>query len=104
MSNRRHLDVASGDFHPAYVVWELTLRCDHACTHCGSRAGPGRPDELTTTEALGVVEQLAAMRAAEVVLIGGEAYLHGGFLAIVAALRRAGVTPVMTTGGRGVDA
>ena len=31
-----------------YVVWELTLRCDHACTHCGSRAGKDRPDELST--------------------------------------------------------
>src|SRR6202044_1540415 len=36
----------------------------------------------------------------EVVLIGGEAYLHPGFLEIVAALRAAGIRPEMTTGGR----
>ena len=35
-----------------YVVWELTLRCDQPCTHCGSRAGTARPDELSTPEAL----------------------------------------------------
>ncbi len=98
----RRLNVLSTDFHPAYVVWELTLKCDMACTHCGSRAGADRPDELTTKEALGVVEDLAAMRAQEVVLIGGEAYLHEGFFEIVAALDRAGITPTMTTGGRGV--
>jgi radical SAM protein with 4Fe4S-binding SPASM domain len=45
---------------------------------------------------------LAALGAREVVLIGGEAYLHEGFLAVVAALARAGINPTMTTGGKGV--
>src|SRR3954471_12304290 len=88
--------------HPAYVVWELTLRCDQPCTHCGSRAGDARADELSTEEALGVVTMLATKGAKEVVLIGGEAYLHPGFLRIIAALKAAGVRPVMTTGGRGI--
>jgi radical SAM protein with 4Fe4S-binding SPASM domain len=101
---RRRLDVVGQDFFPAYVVWELTLRCDLACRHCGSRAGKARPVELTTEQALEVVEQLSQMGAREVVLIGGEAYLHDGFLSIIEALRDAGVTPVMTTGGRGVTA
>lgn len=100
----RRLDVLQSEPHPRYVVWEITLRCDLACTHCGSRAGPSRPDELTTAEALEVVEQLAAMGASEVVLIGGEAYLHDGFLEITRALKEAGITPVITTGGRGVTA
>ena len=98
----RRLDVLKSDFHPRYVVWELTLRCDLKCTHCGSRAAKARPDELTTEEALDVVAQLAAMGAAEVVLIGGEAYLHAGFLTITRALAEAGVRPTITTGGRGV--
>lgn len=102
--SRRRLNVLSRDFFPAYVVWELTLRCDHACTHCGSRAGVARPDELSTTEALEVVQQLATAGAREVVLIGGEAYLHDGFLEVVAALSAAGIHPTLTTGGRGVDA
>jgi MoaA/NifB/PqqE/SkfB family radical SAM enzyme len=24
---------------PIYVVWELTMKCDQPCQHCGSRAG-----------------------------------------------------------------
>ncbi|MBA3542772.1 MAG: heme biosynthesis protein, partial [Deltaproteobacteria bacterium] len=60
------MNVVSATAFPAYVVWELTLRCDHACTHCGSRAGVARDDELSTDEALGVVDQLAAMGAREV--------------------------------------
>ena len=23
---------------PVYAVWEIAMRCDHACAHCGSRA------------------------------------------------------------------
>lgn len=100
---RRRLDVVQSTLHPRYVVWELTLRCDHACTHCGSRAGVARDGELTTAQALGVVDELAALGTREVVLIGGEAYLHEGFLDIIAALRDRDITPVMTTGGRGLD-
>ncbi len=88
--------------HPAYVVWELTLACDHACTHCGSRAGVARDGELSTDEALAIVGQLAALGTREVVLIGGEAYLHPGFLLIVSALRDHGIAAGLTTGGRGI--
>ena len=101
---QRRESLVPGDHFPAYVVWELTLRCDQPCTHCGSRAGEARPDELSTLEALEVVAQLAAHRTREVVLIGGEAYLHPGFLDIVRALAAAGIRPSMTTGGRGVTA
>jgi MoaA/NifB/PqqE/SkfB family radical SAM enzyme len=89
-------------FHPRYVVWELTLRCDQTCTHCGSRAGDERAKELSTAQALEVVQTLAAMGTREVVLIGGEAYLHPGFLEVVRALREAGIHPAMTTGGMGI--
>ncbi len=100
---QRRLPVA-GQYYPAYVVWELTLRCDQPCAHCGSRAGGQRSDELTTAEALALVEQLAQMGTQEVVLIGGEAYLHSGFLEIIQALAQAKIRPTMTTGGRGITA
>ncbi|MCB9751966.1 MAG: radical SAM protein [Myxococcales bacterium] len=98
----RRLEVLDSEWFPAYVVWELTLRCDQPCRHCGSRAGAARPDELRGREALEVVEQLAAMGAREVILIGGEAYLHDDFLPIVRALKGAGVRVGLTTGGRGI--
>lgn len=99
----RRVDITS-PHRPHYVVWELTLACDQLCTHCGSRAGEARPDELTTAQALDVVEQLARMKAWEVTLIGGEAYLHPGFLDVIRALRKHGIRPTMTTGGRGITA
>jgi radical SAM protein with 4Fe4S-binding SPASM domain len=98
---RRRLPLAGAPC-PVYVVWELTLRCDLRCLHCGSRAGDARVNELTTAEALGVVRQLAAMGTFEVALIGGEAYLHEGFLEIAAAIVAAGMRLTMTTGGQGI--
>jgi radical SAM protein with 4Fe4S-binding SPASM domain len=87
---------------PRYVVWELTLACDQPCTHCGSRAGTAREGELSTLEALELARQLAELGCFECALIGGEAYLHAGFLDVVRELKRLGVRPTMTTGGRGV--
>ena len=60
-------------YKPIYAVWEITLACDLACRHCGSRAGRDRPDELTTEECLDLVDQMAALGVKEVSLIGGEA-------------------------------
>ena len=102
--HRRRLDVVASAPRPVYVVWELTLACDHACTHCGSRAGVARDRELTTAEAVAVAGQLADAGTREVILIGGEAYLHDGFLDVVRALAGRGVTVGLTTGGRGVTA
>ncbi len=87
---------------PIYAVWEITLACDLACRHCGSRAGRQRPDELTTAEALDLVSQMALLGVLETTLIGGEAYLRPDWLDIVRALRSHGIDVTMTTGGRGL--
>jgi len=89
---------------PLYAVWEVTLRCDLACRHCSSRAGRARPDELTTAEALDLVEQLADLGVVEVTLIGGEVYLREDWLVLVEAIRRRGMDCTMVTGGRGLTA
>src|SRR5580658_3547955 len=89
---------------PIYAVWEITLACDLACRHCGSRAGRDRPDELTTAEALDLVDQMADLGVKEVTLIGGEAYLRGDWLDIVRRIRKHGMTCTTTSGGRGLTA
>nr|PZN23790.1 MAG: hypothetical protein DIU78_13285 [Pseudomonadota bacterium] len=88
---------------PIYAVWEITLRCDLACRHCGSRAGHARSEELGTEECLDLVDQMAALGVREVTLIGGEAYLRDDWTEIVRALARHGISVTMTTGGRGID-
>jgi radical SAM protein with 4Fe4S-binding SPASM domain len=91
------------DEPPRVCVWEITLQCDLGCRHCGSRAGKARPDELSTSEALDVVRQLAALGIREVTLIGGEAYLREDWVDIAAAITEAGMTCTMVTGGFGLD-
>lgn len=85
-------------------MWELTLRCDQPCTHCGSRAGAARHRELSTAECVAVAKQLAELGAREVTLIGGEAYLRADLDEIVRALAGAGVVVTMQTGGRALTA
>jgi len=88
----------------AYAVWELTLQCNLGCVHCGSRAGQARAEELSTDEALDMVRQIADAGITEVTLIGGEAFLRADWLIIVQAIRDAGVSCTLTTGGYGISA
>ena len=89
---------------PIYCVWEITLQCDLACRHCGSRAGHKREGELSTEECLDLVRQMAELGVMEVTLIGGEAYLRDDWLEIIRAIRRSGMSCTMTSGGRGMTA
>jgi radical SAM protein with 4Fe4S-binding SPASM domain len=74
------------------------------CVHCGSRAEKARASELTTEEALDLVSQLHEVGIREVTLIGGEAYLRGDWLKVVEAIREAGMSCTLTTGGYGISA
>ncbi|HSN27834.1 MAG TPA: radical SAM protein, partial [Kofleriaceae bacterium] len=93
----RALDAAA---RPILAVWEITLACDLACGHCGSRAGKARPDELTSAEAHDLIDQLAELGVVEVVLIGGESYLRADWCELIAHIARRGMEPLLTTGGR----
>ncbi len=86
-------------FRPALAAWEFTLACDHRCLHCGPRAGEARADELSTDEALRLVDELAELGVGEVVLLGGEAYLRNDFILVIRRIRERGMTCSLTTGG-----
>lgn len=87
----------------SYAVWEITLKCNLGCSHCGSRAGNERQQELSTEEALDLVHQLAEVGIREVTMIGGEAFLRPDWLQIASAIRDAGMLCTMTTGGYGIS-
>ncbi|ACL57904.1 radical SAM/SPASM domain-containing protein [Methylobacterium nodulans] len=89
-----------GSAPPSHAVWEITLRCDLGCRHCGSRAGRARRDELSTDAALDVVAQLADLGLREVTLIGGEFYLREDWDRIAAAITRRGMLCSIVTGAR----
>jgi radical SAM protein with 4Fe4S-binding SPASM domain len=87
---------------PIYAVWEVTLRCDLACLHCGSRAGKSRRDELDTAECVDLIAQMAALGVREVSLIGGEVYLRDDWPALVRAVKDHGMECGIVSGGRGL--
>jgi radical SAM protein with 4Fe4S-binding SPASM domain len=89
---------------PLNAVWELTMKCDQPCAHCGSRAGAARVAELSTAEIVEVGRALARLGCREVSLIGGEAYLRKDILEIVRALADLGLLVSMQTGGRAMTA
>ena len=103
---RRYLPLAAPSNEvapkPFIAVWEVTLRCDLACRHCGSRAGKARPDELSTAECLDLVRQLAGIGTKEVAIIGGEPYLRDDWTEILREIKANGMLPTMVTGGRGM--
>ena len=82
---------------PFNCVWELTLACNLRCTHCGSNAGKARRDELSTIEALSVVDQLAELDCELITLSGGEPTLRDDWDVIARAVHDRGVKVNMVT-------
>ncbi len=73
---RRNDDLlASADFDraPFTVAWEITRACALSCVHCRAVAQPRRdPRELTTAEALAVIDQIRDVGAPILVVTGGD--------------------------------
>lgn len=62
-------------YYPKHAVWEMTLKCNMNCMHCGSRAGKERDNELSINECLDIAQQLIDMGLEYITLIGGEIFL-----------------------------
>lgn len=84
---------------PFIVGWELTLRCNLRCAHCGSSAGQPRPGELTTGEALEICEQFTDLLVQEVDFTGGEPLLRSDWPVIAERLVKLGIQLHVLTNG-----
>ena len=89
---------------PICLTWELTYACNLACAHCLSSSGRRDPRELTTADAMAVVDEIAAMGVFYVNVGGGEPMIRRDFFEIVeyAVSRRVGVK--FSTNGTRIDA
>lgn len=81
------------------VVWEITLKCNARCIHCGSAAGESRDDELSTQEALNICDQLGEIGCKTVNLIGGELFLRSDWNKIIERLIQRNVDVSIITNG-----
>jgi [mycofactocin precursor peptide]-tyrosine decarboxylase / 3-amino-5-[(4-hydroxyphenyl)methyl]-4,4-dimethylpyrrolidin-2-one synthase len=89
---------------PICLTWELTYACNLACRHCLSSSGRRDPRELSTGEAIALVDELADLQVFYVNVGGGEPMIRRDFFQIVehAVERRVGVK--FSTNGTRLDA
>jgi heme b synthase len=86
---------------PRLIAWEVTRACDLACRHCRAVAQPAAdPRQLTTGEALRLVDDIAAFRQPIIlILTGGDPLKRPDIFPIAERASRAGLRVVMSPSG-----
>ncbi len=90
---------------PHVVAWNLTQRCNLACSHCYISAGPWQPreDELTFEEFERISGEILELSpGAMFVLTGGEPLVRSDLEQIAASAVQQGATAVVGTNGVGL--
>jgi len=86
------------------AVWEITLKCNSNCIHCGSKAGNARYDELNTDEALKLVKELHSCGYKGVALMGGEPLIRKDWYQIAKEVKKNKMElSIVTNGLNAVD-
>ena len=80
-------------------LYELTLRCNMNCIHCGSSAGYKRPNELKTEEWNNVSRQLSDLNCKEITLLGGEPFLRKDWYEISKEIKDCGMKIIFMSNG-----
>jgi len=94
-----HLLHYSRDKRPV-VVWTSTRRCNLHCAHCYTdSADRDYPGELSTDEALALVDQLSAAGSPVLLISGGEPLRRPDLLQVAAHARDQGMRVVLSTNG-----
>ena len=88
---------------PICLTWELTYACNLDCVHCLSSSGRRDPRELSTEEALRVIDELRAMQVFYVNIGGGEPMLRRDFFTIIDHATTSGVGVKFSTNGTYID-
>jgi MoaA/NifB/PqqE/SkfB family radical SAM enzyme len=86
-----------------YVSWEITRRCDARCVHCYAESGPevATDRDLSTAEALALIDQLAASGEMILAFSGGEPLLRPDWRELMRrAVGRDLIVTVVTNGSQ----
>jgi AdoMet-dependent heme synthase len=86
---------------PLYVAWEITHRCNARCLHCYSASGPDadQTHDLTTDEALSVIDQLADAGVMVLAFSGGEPIMRRDWAELVGRAVGRGLSVNVGTNG-----
>lgn len=96
-------DLAGADFarQPFVLAWELTRACNLACVHCRAAAQLRRdPAELTTGEALAVIDDIARFDTPPVlILTGGDPMRRPDLVELIGHATARGIACTLTPAG-----
>ncbi|MHA1410377.1 MAG: radical SAM protein [Candidatus Odinarchaeia archaeon] len=76
---------------PFQVVWNVTRKCNLKCKHCYENAGKADPDELTTEEAIEVIDRLANAGVVILAFSGGEPTIRKDILKLINRAHKKGI-------------
>lgn len=86
------------------VVWNVCRQCNQSCPHCYAAASKRpSPTDLTTDEALGVVDQLADAGVRFLIFSGGEPLLRADLLDLIRRATERGISAQLSTNGTLLD-
>ena len=86
------------------VVWNCTKTCNLRCRHCYAESDGCAHDQLSTTEAKALIDDLAAFGSPALLLSGGEPCMRDDLVEIAAYARKAGLRVTLSTNGTLIDA
>ncbi len=84
---------------PLLVVWNFTYKCNLRCKHCYSESGNISKNELSTEEAMKVVDQIADFGATSLAFSGGEPLMRKDFFEIAHHAVSSGLYVSLATNG-----
>jgi len=96
--------VEMGMRSPVNLTWEVSLLCNLRCNHCLSSSGEAAKGEMTTAEALDLVEQIHTAGVFQVNFGGGEPFMRPDFEEIIGACHAKGIMTCISTNGTLLDA
>jgi heme b synthase len=85
---------------PTVVAWETTRACNLVCRHCRASAHEhADPGELTTNEALRLIDQIAAFSQPILILSGGEPLMRPDIYDVAAYAHEQGLRVAISPNG-----
>ena len=93
----------SGLDAPICLTWELTYACNLQCVHCLSSSGQRDPRELSTAEAMHVLDELRDLQVFYINIGGGEPMVRRDFFDLVEYSVGNGIGVKFSTNGAFID-